>query len=195
MSCYCFISLVMEYWKRIPEAWIIKNTSMQNFRCVVPSYFVVLRVAMSMFGIRRQVNTYKRDKVFKSGLSKFYGKQDLKIYSVPNASSTHSLSVTMSVGLKVSYQFFSVSAHRIFLKFYMKLEGLKGQKLMEPNFSEKFSFWGKSPKIPIKWVFSFCQKFNPLMCLFLLQKWCTTVFCMMLQKLRVLEKSGSSVMA
>ena len=71
--------------------------------------------------------------------------------SVPiNPSSTHLLCVTMSVGLKVSYQFFSVRAHRIFLKFYMKLEGLKDQKLTEPNFSEKFLFWGKSLKIPPK---------------------------------------------
>ena len=35
MICYCFISLVMEYWKRIPEVWIIRNISMQNFLRVV----------------------------------------------------------------------------------------------------------------------------------------------------------------
>ena len=32
------------------------------------------------------------------------------------------------------------TADRIFVKFYMKLESLKGQKLTKPNFSEKFSF-------------------------------------------------------
>ena len=31
-----------------------------------------------------------------------------------------------------------------FLKFYMKLEGLRGQKLTEPRFSEKVSFWGRN---------------------------------------------------
>ena len=53
----------------------------------------------------------------------------------------------MSVGRKVTYQFFSVIAHRIFLELYKKLEGLKGQKLTELNFSEKLSFLGKSPKV------------------------------------------------
>ena len=47
------------------------------------------------------------------------------------------LCVAISVGLKGSYQFFSVRAQRIFLKFYIKLEGLKGQKMTEPIFSEK----------------------------------------------------------
>ena len=35
MNCYCFISLVMEYWKRVPDVWIIRNISMQNFLRVV----------------------------------------------------------------------------------------------------------------------------------------------------------------
>lgn len=38
----------------------------------------------------------------------------------------------------------------IFLKFYMKLGGLKCQKLKKPNFSEEFSFLGKIPNIPPK---------------------------------------------
>ena len=58
--------------------------------------------------------------------------------------------VSMSVGQLVSYQFFSKMTHRIFLKFYMKLEGVKCQKLTNPNFSEKFSFWGKNQKAPPK---------------------------------------------
>ena len=37
-------------------------------------------------------------------------------------------------------------APSIFLKFYVRLEGLKGQKMMKLNFSEKMSFWGKSLK-------------------------------------------------
>ena len=40
------------------------------------------------------------------------------------------------------------TAHRIFLKFYMKLEGLNGQKLTKLNILEKFSFLGKYRKIP-----------------------------------------------
>ena len=35
----------------------------------------------------------------------------------------------------------------------MELEGLKGQKLRELYFPEKFSFWGKTPKIPPKQSF------------------------------------------
>ena len=54
--------------------------------------------------------------------------------------------------------------HWIFLKFYVKLEGLNCQKLTKPNFSVKFSFREKnSSKIGF---FGFCQKFNPLMRLF-----------------------------
>ena len=40
------------------------------------------------------------------------------------------------------------AAHTSFLNFYTKLEVLRGKKLMEADFSEKFSFWGKSSKIP-----------------------------------------------
>ena len=43
----------------------------------------------------------------------------------------------------------------------MKLEDLKGQKRLKANFSEKFSFWGKSPKSLKIGYFGFCQKFNP----------------------------------
>lgn len=39
--------------------------------------------------------------------------------------------------------FFSKVAHRNFLNFYIKLEGLKDQKLTETSFSEKFLFLGK----------------------------------------------------
>ena len=46
----------------------------------------------------------------------------------------------MSVFQEVSKQFFSKMGHRIFLKFYVKLEGLNYQKLTKPNFSVKFSF-------------------------------------------------------
>ena len=40
--------------------------------------------------------------------------------------------------------FFSETAHKIFLKFYMKLEGLKGQEL------KNCQFWEKKTKIPLK---------------------------------------------
>ena len=38
----------------------------------------------------------------------------------------------------------------IFLKFHMKLEGLKGQKLTGPNISKKFAFWRKNLQIAAK---------------------------------------------
>ena len=59
----------------------------------------------------------------------------------------------------------SKAAHRIFLRFYMKPECLKGQKLSQPSFR-------KSPKILAeKGCFGSCQKFNPLVwCTFLPQK-------------------------
>ena len=50
----------------------------------------------------------------------------------------------------VSYQFLSQIAIMIFLKFHMKLEGLKGQKLTGPNISKKFAFWRKNLQIAAK---------------------------------------------
>ena len=65
----------------------------------------------------------------------------------------------MSVFQKVSYQFFSKTVHRICLNIYMKLEGRKSKKLTQLNFSEKFLFWGNSPKIPPKQgFFAFAKK-------------------------------------
>ena len=51
-----------------------------------------------------------------------------------------SYELPLSVGQRVCksvghLSFFSEMAHKIFVKFYF--EGLKGQKLTEPNFSEK----------------------------------------------------------
>ena len=60
----------------------------------------------------------------------FDGKGDMKL---PQSVYQY---VSMPLGHSVSYQFFPKMAHSIFLKFYMKLEGLKVQKLTEPNFSE-----------------------------------------------------------
>ena len=40
-----------------------------------------------------------------------------------------------------------------FLKFSIKLVSLKGQKQAKLNFSEKFSFWGKSSKNSSKTAF------------------------------------------
>ena len=58
--------------------------------------------------------------------------------------------VSISVG---QYQFLSRTTHRvflklerIFLKFYIKVESLRVEKLTEPNFSEKFSFSEKATK-------------------------------------------------
>ena len=56
----------------------------------------------------------------------------------------------MSIFQQVSYQLFSKTDPRIFLKLCMKLESLKGKKLTEMNFSEKLSIQGKIPKIPPK---------------------------------------------
>lgn len=46
--------------------------------------------------------------------------------------------VSRLVCLQVSQYFVSKTTHGIFPKFYMKLEGLKGQRLTRMNFSEKF---------------------------------------------------------
>lgn len=61
------------------------------------------------------------------------------------------MKLPLSVGQRVCksvghLSFFSEMAHKIFVKFYF--EGLKGQKLTEPNFSEKVWFWRESPKVP-----------------------------------------------
>ena len=58
----------------------------------------------------------------------------------------------MSVGQQA---LFSKSNHRIFLKFYMKLEGRKVQKLMDFNFQKKFHFGEKSQTFlqnRVQWV-------------------------------------------
>ena len=56
------------------------------------------------------------------------------------------------------------------LKFYMNLEGIKGQKLTEPIFSEPILVCGKEPKISCKTVLlGFCQKADPFIFLFLPQ--------------------------
>ena len=60
--------------------------------------------------------------------------------------------------------FFSKTSYRIFLKLYIKLEGVSGQKVIKTNFSERFSFWRKDLKNSSKIGFDFCQKFNQLMC-------------------------------
>ena len=45
--------------------------------------------------------------------------------------------VSMSVGKRI----FSKTAHRILMKLLIKLECLKFEKLTEPDFWEKISFW------------------------------------------------------
>ena len=41
-------------------------------------------------------------------------------------------------------------AHMIFLRCYINLEGFKNQKLMQENFSEYLSFFGKQPDWTLK---------------------------------------------
>ena len=54
-----------------------------------------------------------------------------------------------------------ITAYRIFLKFYMKLEEYKGQKQTTSIFSAKLSDLGKSQKnYKIGFFFGFCQKFD-----------------------------------
>ena len=73
--------------------------------------------------------------------------------------------------------------HRIFLKFYMKLAGLNGQKLRKPNFSEKFPVLGGKPKISTKIrLFRPLSKVYSIDVYFLPKKWCITVFFMLIQK-------------
>ena len=93
---------------------------------------------------------------------------------------------------QVNYQSFSKAAHRL-LKFHMKLEGLKGQNLTDPNVLKNFSFWRKSLKI--LGFFWLSLKISSIDVLFLPYKWCTTIFFVILQKPRVCENSGSSAMA
>ena len=72
---------------------------------------------------------------------------------------------------EANYQFFLKTIQRLFLKFYMKLEDLKGQKLMEPVFFRKILVLGKKPKISLTTgIFYFCQKISPFMFLFFTQK-------------------------
>ena len=60
-----------------------------------------------------------------------------------------------------SKQILSEATIRVLLKFYMKLMGLKVQKLTQPNFSEKFSFFGKkAQKFLQNWVFGLRQTIN-----------------------------------
>ena len=71
----------------------------------------------------------------------------------------------------VNYRFFLKRIPRPFLKFYMKLENLKGQKIDRANlilFLERKNLaLGKMPKIsPKTGFFDFCQKINPFMFLF-----------------------------
>ena len=77
----------------------------------------------------------------------------------------------MSVCQQVSKQFFPETGHRIFLKFYSKLEGFRVLKLFKSSFSEKFSFWGKSPEVlPKQSYLDFAKNlFNPLMSFFTLK--------------------------
>ena len=84
---------------------------------------------------------------------------------------------------------------RIFLNFYMKLEGLleglKGQKLTMPKFSEKCSFWEKAQIfLQNRGLSAFAEN---LFC------WCVFFYpkngAKILQKNHVWEKSGSLVMA
>ena len=104
----------------------------------------------------------------------------LCILSFSWGGSFKTVSVSRSVGQYFSWSIgplsvFSKMAHRILRKLYMKLEGLNGQKLMEPNFSEKFSFWGKRPKFPQNYSFLAFSKNWVNWCLFLPKKWCITV--------------------
>ena len=59
-------------------------------------------------------------------------------------------------------------AHKIFLKYYIKLEGLKSQKLAKPHFLEDSHFSEKAQKfLQKKGFFGFWKNFNPLISLFL----------------------------
>ena len=56
-----------------------------------------------------------------------------------------SISVVQYVSRSVK-SFYQIWLIGFFWNFYMTLEDLKAQKLTDPNFSEKFSFWGKTQK-------------------------------------------------
>ena len=79
----------------------------------------------------------------------------------------------------------------------MKLEDLKGQKLMEPIFFRKMLALGKKPKISsTAGIFYFCLKFYPFIFLFFFtQKWFMKVFFVILQKAHVLKKTGSKMLS
>ena len=56
--------------------------------------------------------------------------------------------------------------HRIFLQFYMKLEGLKGLDLMNTKLSKKILILQKKLKhLSEKSLLAFAKKNNPLICL------------------------------
>ena len=77
----------------------------------------------------------------------------------------------------------------------MKLEGLKGQKLMEPIFClEKFLFWGKSLRFPPQQEFLTFAKILIHSCFFFFtQKWFMKVFFVILEKAYVLKKFYSKM--
>ena len=68
-------------------------------------------------------------------------------------------SFSMLMCQQVSKQFFSETTYRVFLKFYIKLKGLKGHNIL---------MLAKESKNPFKIGFSdLCQEFHTLVCLFL----------------------------
>ena len=80
-----------------------------------------------------------------------------------------------------------------FLKFYIKLEGLKSRKLTELKFSKKFLRWGKSPNFLENVFLAFAK--NLIHWYIFYPKIAQTVVFMILQKSHACEKSGSSVTA
>ena len=64
------------------------------------------------------------------------------------------MAVDQQVCQEANYQLFLKRIHRPFLKFYMELEDLKDQNVIEPIFfcflKEKFLFWEKCLKSPPK---------------------------------------------
>ena len=59
--------------------------------------------------------------------------------------------VSMSVGKRIFFK----TAHRIFLKLFMKLGCLKGKQLAEPDFFEKSHFGDNAQKYPenrVYWI-------------------------------------------
>ena len=111
------------------------------------------------------------------------------------------IKMLLSVGLCVSGSVCQLSVFlgdtsKHFSEVFQEVRVLRIKSWLSWIFQKNPHFEEKAQKFLLKKIFffCFCQKCNPLMCLFVALKWCITVFLMILLKPYVCEISGSSIM-